>query len=402
MKSNLFYEKNLIEGDNPKIEEFINHLFLSLEHEINYDFDEELIEKSYYNAYLLIFNALQLLKFKNKNEINLYLIKAAETLETLSILNHPKLNKEELIFDSMITYYISNNYPRAYVLSKDNENIELPKYKEAIFIFMNKDFHKLRNLILKEINSDDYNEDLLIKKLESNEISNFDALEKMVSYSIFKALNNVLNFLLLGDNVFIDDSLYSLDKYKNISLIHNLIDYWWVISCLEIIIKELYENSLWNQLKPFYSDENEELNNKLTNYIFNYANRKTPIVELWPSQTSAIPKILENDENLTIKMPTSAGKTFIAELLILKYYMQGNFYNNGKVIYISPFKSLSNEIESSLKSNLNILDLKISDFYGGFDSNEYEKYYFEDLDILIVTPEKFDVLLRMNPHLKRI
>ena len=400
MKSNTFYEKNLIEGDNPKIEKFIKKLFLSLDHGESYILDEKLIEKSYYNSYLLIFNSLQLLNSKDKNKINPYLVKSAETLETLSRLNHPKLNKEELIFDSMITYYISNNYPRAYVLSKDNSNLELPKYKEAIFTFMNKDFPKLRSLILKKINSEDYDEDLLIKKLKSNEISNYDALEKMLSYSIFKALNNVLNFLLLGDKTFIDDSLDLLDKYKNISLTHNFVDYWWVISCLEIIIKELYENSLWNQLKPFYSDFDEELNHKLTNYIFNYANRETPIVELWPSQKSAIPKILENDENLTIKMPTSAGKTFIAELLILKYYMQGNFYNNGKVIYISPFKSLSNEVESSLKSSLNSLNLKISNFYGGFDSNEYETYLLDELDILILTPEKFDVLLRTNPHLK--
>ena len=400
MKNESFYEKNLNEGDNPQIEEFTNQLFLSLEHGRNYEFDEDLIEKSYYNSYLLIFNSLELLNTKDKNEINPYLVKAAETLETLSRLNHPKLNKEELIFDSMITYYISNNFPRSYVLSKDNANLELPKYKEAIFIFMKKDFHKLRTLILKEINSDEYDEDLLIEKLESNEINNFDALDTMLSYSIFKALNNVLNFLLLGDKTFIDDSLDLLNKYKQIALVHNFVDYWWVISCLEIIIKELYENSLWNQLKPFYSDYDDELNNRLTNYIFNYANRETPIVELWPSQISAIPKILENNENLTIKMPTSAGKTFIAELLILKYYMEGNFYNNGKVIYISPFKSLSNELESSLRSSLNILDLKISDFYGGFDSNEYEKHYLEELDILIVTPEKFDVLLRTKPHLK--
>lgn len=400
MKNKTFYENNLNEGNKPQIEEFINQLFLSLEHDKVNQIDEDLIEKSYYNAYLLIFNSLKLLNSKNKEEINKYLLKAAETLETLSKLNHQKLNPKELIFDSMITYYISNNYPRAYVLSKDNEKIELPKYKEAIFTFVKKDFHKLRNLILTEINSDDYDENLLIDKLESNEIDEYDALEKMLSYSIFKSLNNVLNFLLLGDKKFIDESLELLSKYKNISSTHNFVDYWWTISVLEIIIKELYNNSLWNQLKPFYSDSNDELNNKLTNYIFNYANRKTPIVELWPSQVSAIPKILDNDENLTIKMPTSAGKTFIAELLILKYYMQGHFYHNGKVIYISPFKSLSNEVETSLKSSLTCLDLKISDFYGGFDSNEYESYFLDDLDILILTPEKFDVLLRTKPQLK--
>ena len=74
MKSNSFYEKNLNEGDNPQIEEFINQLYLSLNPGIN-TYDEELIEKSYYNSYLLIFNSLELLNSKDKTEINLYLIK---------------------------------------------------------------------------------------------------------------------------------------------------------------------------------------------------------------------------------------------------------------------------------------------------------------------------------------
>ena len=300
----------------------------------------------------------------------------------------------------MMAYCISDNFSRAYILSKENINLELPKYKEAIFIFMNKDFHKLRRLILKEINSDDYDEELLLKKLKLNEINEDYALEKMLSYSIFKALNNVLNFIVIGEEIIIDDCLNLLNKYKNISLSHNFVDYWWVISSLEIIIKELYENSMWNQLKPFYSNTYEELNNKLTDYIRGYANSKNPIIELWPSQVNAIPKILENNDNLAIKMPTSSGKTFVAELLILKYYMQGHFYNNGKVIYISPFRSLSNEIEYSLHSSLKNLDLKVSEFYGGFDSNEYEKYYLDKLDVLIVTPEKFDILLRTNPQLK--
>ena len=43
MKSNSFYEKNLNEGNNPEIEEFINHLFLTLEHaQVNDNFDEKL------------------------------------------------------------------------------------------------------------------------------------------------------------------------------------------------------------------------------------------------------------------------------------------------------------------------------------------------------------------------
>lgn len=401
IKDNSFYEDNLKQGDVLELEEYVNELFLSLEDINKVDFvpNEDLIEKCYYNAYLMIFNSFKLLSSNNKEKINIYLTKAAETLETLSRLEHNKLNKDELVFDSMVIYYISDNSPRAYVLTKENHDINLPLYKKAIFNFINKDFHNLRSLILNEINSEGYDEEILIEKLKYNEIDEYDALENMLSYSIFKTLNNVLNYLFLGDESFIFPSLELLSKYKHISYAHNFVDYWWVISVLEIIIQELYKNSLWNQLKPFYSDLDEDLNVKLKNYIYDYANRNNPIVELWPSQITAIPKIINDDENITIKMPTSAGKTFIAELLILKFFMRGNF-NHSKAIYISPFKSLSNEVENSLKSSLTSLDLKISNYYGGFESNDYEQSHLDELDILIVTPEKFDILLRTNPHLK--
>ena len=42
-------------------------------------------------------------------------------------------------------------------------------------------------------------------------------------------------------------------------------------------------------------------------------------------------------------MPTSAGKTLIAELSILKFLIETDF--SGKIIYLSPFKSLSTELE---------------------------------------------------------
>jgi len=50
------------------------------------------------------------------------------------------------------------------------------------------------------------------------------------------------------------------------------------------------------------------------------------------------------DENYVVQMPTSSGKTFIAELLILKYLIK---YPQKKCIYIAPFRALSSEKESN-------------------------------------------------------
>jgi replicative superfamily II helicase len=44
-------------------------------------------------------------------------------------------------------------------------------------------------------------------------------------------------------------------------------------------------------------------------------------------------------------MPTSSGKTFIAELLILKYLNQ---QPEKKCIYVAPYRALTNEKENEL------------------------------------------------------
>lgn len=400
MINNSINKKNLMNimdfSEKNNLFEYIQELSFSIE-EI-YDFDKEKVPEDiktiYYNAYFIIFNSLRVNSNENKDTINECLKKAAHSLEILAKLDLDELDSNELLFDAMLTYYISNNYPCAYVLSKSSI-ISLPKFKEVIFQFFSKNFVELRETVLTELNSKELDENFIIKELKQGKIDKFEALNRMLSYSIFKTFNDLLNFLYIGDKSIIDESLVLLSKYKNIALDNKLVDYFWIINVLEYLIKEVYTNSLWNQLKDFRTLENNDI---LDKYIRNYLNRNTPIIELWPSQVKSISKIIENNDNLTLKMPTSAGKTFVAELTILKFLI--NRTSSKKVVYISPFRSLSNEIELSLNSSLGNLGFKISEFYGSFDSNPYESYVIEELDVLILTPEKFDVLLRINSSLR--
>lgn len=390
--------KNIMDFSNKNyLFEHIQELSFSIEDIYNYDKDviPEDIEAIYYNAYFIIYNSLRLLGNGNNDKINDCLKKAANSLEILAKLDLDNLDSEDLIFDSMLTYYISGNYPCAYVLSKEFSDIILPKYKEVIFQFLNKNLVDLRVNVLRELNSDNLNEELIIKDLNEGKVDKWNALTKMLSYSIFKSLNDLLNFLYLGEDYIIEECLNLLSKYKNIALDNGFVEFWWIINSLEYLINKTYDNSLWKQLKSFKNSENSNL---IESYIRNYLCRSKPIIELWPSQVKSIPKIIENNDNLTLKMPTSAGKTFVAELTILKFLMNRESFE--KVVYISPFRSLSNEIEISLKSSLGKLGFKISEFYGGFDSNPYEYYVIEDLDILILTPEKFDAILRFYPNIK--
>jgi len=102
--------------------------------------------------------------------------------------------------------------------------------------------------------------------------------------------------------------------------------------------------------------------------------------------------VLDN-KNFVVSTPTASGKTLVAMLTSLNY-----LYNGGKVIYLSPLRALAHEkfiefkkLETLSKSNSEKIKVLIST--GDFQSNsEYLKY----ADLLVLTNEKFDSLLRHN------
>ena len=402
MNENDIFHENIFEIDNhieeEKLYSYIQLISLYLDdiHEVDISPNSEKIRNIYYNSYFIIINSIKLHKTEFWDDLTESLKKSAESLEILSNLkDNSKLDSDELLFDSILIYSITNYYSRAYVLTKNNPNINLPKYKEVIFQFMNRDLKNLRNNLFSILNSEECNEKILIEKYKSRKINKFEALEHMLSYSIFKSLNDVLNYIYTGKFEFIENSIKILEKFELIALNYGFVEFSWVIDILKIMIEEFYNNSFWNQLKPL--NEEGSFNPKLKQYIVNYAKLKNPILELWPSQLKAIPQIVKGN-NFTVKMPTSAGKTLIAELSILKFLIETDF--SGKIIYLSPFKSLSTELEIKFKKSLGKLGVKVSEFYGNYDFDPFGRNMIDSYDLFILTPEKFDSLLRTQDNFK--
>jgi helicase len=140
---------------------------------------------------------------------------------------------------------------------------------------------------------------------------------------------------------------------------------------------------------------------KLLAYDAYSHNRTKPIqeristFELWTSQLRAIQKgLLQENRDFVIQMPTSAGKTFIAELSILSHLLK----NPGKkCVYIAPFRALTNEKENEIGKYVSKLGFSVSALSGSYEIDEFQEVILEETDVLIATPEKIDLLLRINP-----
>lgn len=147
------------------------------------------------------------------------------------------------------------------------------------------------------------------------------------------------------------------------------------------VIERFRESNLWKVLIP---RGGEEMWGEYIAYSV-----KHHIYALLPSQEDAINKgLLDYTRSFSLKMPTSAGKTFLTELLVFQ-----ELKNNpdAKILYLAPLRSLSRE----LKERYGRLSYEFSfDFraaYGGCTTS-VEEETIENAKLLIATPETFTTL----------
>jgi hypothetical protein len=95
-------------------------------------------------------------------------------------------------------------------------------------------------------------------------------------------------------------------------------------------------------------------------------------------------------------MPTSAGKTLLAEFNIL---VTKALRPDAKIIYIVPSRALVNQVYFDLKSDLESLNLVIEKTSSAIEIDPTEDSFLNsdtNIDILVCTPEKLDLLIRRN------
>lgn len=115
-------------------------------------------------------------------------------------------------------------------------------------------------------------------------------------------------------------------------------------------------------------------------------------IELWPSQVEAAKRVFDEDANLVLSLPTSAGKTRIAELCILTCLAAGK-----RVVFVTPLRALSAQTEVGLQRTFRPLGKTVSSLYGSIGTSGADVDALHARDIIVATPEKLDFALRSDP-----
>lgn len=108
---------------------------------------------------------------------------------------------------------------------------------------------------------------------------------------------------------------------------------------------------------------------------------------LFPAQIAAIREGLTTDRQMTVSLPTSSGKTLLAEFKIVATLAR---YPESTAIYVAPYRLLARQVARSFESNLAKLGHVVQDLGSGFETDAPGRFG----NILIATPERLDALFR--------
>ena len=198
----------------------------------------------------------------------------------------------------------------------------------------------------------------------------FDNLDTALTDVFFAAMSLFLLALERGERSLLDQALERLRVSLSVCSDLNMLPQWWAHRVAIHLLSDLWSNTFHERvpIQPAGSEAAEWLQLREL-FIALLHRRPRAEVDLWPSQIDAANRAVDEADDLVVSLPTSAGKTRIAELCILRCLAGGR--RGG---FITPLRALSAQTETTLQRTFGPLGKTISALYGsigvsGFDED---------------------------------
>ena len=345
-------------------------------------FSPLLDERATYAAYALLGAGCSLVEQAQRAEGATALVQGA------SILGHvygadgerqPDAGFHQLVCGMAL--YAAGHYSRAFVAVRASE--ERTPAARIIATFLRKDVRgligQLNNVLLGDTPPLDGTPDLD---------------EWAITTVIARVVALALEYVFTGDAGSLEATEHELDDALVLAASSSSPVWWWILRLLRIMLMDLGRSSPWRILPPYFEPEDRET---VGRYVRGLAFSRRPIAELWASQQAALPLALNlAGRGAVVNLRTSAGKTRVAELAILRTLVADPL---AQVIYIAPFRSLAIEIERTLSDTLGWMGYAVSHLYGGSRVSSVDTELMSGSAITIATPEKIRALFRAAPEL---
>ena len=342
----------------------------------------------------------------HKAAINAF-ARAGEAIESVIRDGDPDFNERGFYtIIAAAAYHLAHFSARAFSLfPSEVESLNLSPSEYLFTLLLRRDLVKLRaNLV--EASGEVGFDATLASKLEqlgkeydldeSIERAEFDDVIYLTLNAIYYQALAVFDYSLdAGSNeavlrclTMLDEGVLAAEKYESVP-------FWWIFTITRYLLEDLWDQSLHVRL-PVLPDEGQESQWTTLRQLFiaKLQKHNRAEIELWPSQLAAASRALDITDDIVAALPTSAGKTRIAEICILRALSLQQ-----RVVFVTPLRALSAQTERALRQTFAPLGFSISSLYGSSGTTGDDVDSLRNRDIVVSTPEKLDFALRNDPDL---
>ncbi len=273
-------------------------------------------------------------------------------------------------------------------------NKNLASHERALGLLLRRDLALLRGHIVQWHADSSHSDEAISMRLldENDEFGPEDAAVLALSTSYHRGLGLADTALLFGNREIFDAAVGAIEAVAaSASRIGN-IPTWWVATLTLHLLRDLWDQSLYVRLPSGPGPGIPPRWNVLRrDFIAQLGTRRPPHIELWPSQLAAAARAIDPSDDLVIALPTSAGKTRIAELCILRALA-----DRKRTIYVTPLRALSAQVERVLARTFVPLGATVTSLYGASGATLVDAKTLVSADIVVATPEKLDFVVRQD------
>ena len=166
-----------------------------------------------------------------------------------------------------------------------------------------------------------------------------------------------------------------------------------VLRWLHAAVHNMIRNSLWWATRS--------VNSKMTDFVRSLTHREyQSMFELLPPQRIALSEqgLLDQAKTaIVVDMPTSGGKTLLAQFRIIQALNQFDG-EGGWVAYVAPTRALSAQITRRLRKDFEPIDIKVEQLTAAVEVDAFEENLLADptpsFHVLVATPEKLSLVVR--------
>lgn len=223
----------------------------------------------------------------------------------------------------------------------------------------------------------------------------FDAVDRALTDRFYGSIAMFLLAVERGERALLEAAITQLREGLTACGELNLVPQWWAHRVAIELLSDLWDTSFHERLPLLPSGgEAPSWSSLRTLFLASLLRRRKAEIELWPSQIDAAVRAADQADDLVVSLPTSAGKTRIAELCILRCLAADK-----RIVFVTPLRALSAQTETTLQRTFGPLGKTISALYGSTGVSDLDEDAIRTRNIVVATPEKLDFALRNDPTL---